>query len=97
MLHRWTQDGQEWACAVYDHGPFCRLCHRVEGDTEHAMLDAVEAGDLLLRVSADGSFMYALSDQGETRVRDLIQGDADSFAIYMQAYLDAGDPEKETR
>lgn len=33
-VHRWTdRSGISWECDAYDHGPFCRLCRRVQVPT----------------------------------------------------------------
>lgn len=83
-LHRWIQDDQEWACAAYDHGPFCRLCQRVDGTLRH-LLENVDAGFMeVVGARSDGDVEFRLTPAGEERARSLIKGmggdpdDADS-------------------
>lgn len=45
-LYRWMQDGVEWACCAYDHGPMCRRCRPVGDKVD--LLDNVESGWLLM-------------------------------------------------
>ena len=41
-LYRWMQNGFEWACCAYDHGPLCRRCRPVR--MQSSILDLVQAG-----------------------------------------------------
>ena len=74
VLHRWTQDGEEWACAAYDHGPMCRLCQRVDPDDglTHALLDGVANGDYDVKADSDGTFLFRVTEQGAATARALI-------------------------
>jgi hypothetical protein len=58
-LYRWTDtSGQEWACAAYDHGPFCRLCFLVETESMSDLLDRVEAGELEVHTNSHGGLEF---------------------------------------
>lgn len=78
-LHRWTQDGEEWACAAWGHGPFCRLCQRLDPDDENyattlALFANVDAGLMEVNADSDGSFRFRLTEAGERRVELMIEG-----------------------
>lgn len=73
-VHRWTQDGQEWICAAYDHGPFCRLCQRVDWVLA-ACLENVDLGFMkIVGTDPDGQLRLRMTDAGSAKVRTLIQG-----------------------
>lgn len=60
-MHYWTTpDGQRWACDAYDHGPFCRLCTKVEADKPTEIVKAIW-NDLMGR----SGFGSALDDEPE--------------------------------
>lgn len=72
-LHRWTtRNGVPWACAAYDHGPFCRLCQTVD-DALAACLENVDDG--LFTVSADstGQLQFKVTEAGMRRVKHMIE------------------------
>jgi hypothetical protein len=72
-VHRWTQDGQEWVCAAYDHGPFCRLCQPVD-DVIAACLENVDLGFMeIVGHDPDGQLRLGMTEAGNARVRTLIQ------------------------
>jgi len=48
-LHQWTQDGHDWYCVAYDHGPMCRQCVDLDGLTS---LGVEEIGQLLGEIKA---------------------------------------------
>lgn len=78
-LYRWFDcDENEWACAVYDHGPFCRLCQPVD-ETTHILLGLVESGDCDLKTEANGEFKLKLTPKGTRKamkmLRDLAEGE----------------------
>lgn len=59
ILYRWTDgNGDEWACAAYDHGPFCRLCSLVADDHMADQLAAVEAGRAEVHTANDGTLVF---------------------------------------
>lgn len=85
-LHRWTdRDGQDWACAAYDHSPFCRLCQRVDEDDEvlRACLDNVDDGTFEVAADANGGFLLRVTKKGEKRVEEMLEADPEAFAFYM--------------
>lgn len=89
-LHRWTQrDGDEWACAVYDHGPHCRLCQPVV-ETLAAIFENVDAGNMEFDHvdGATGELSFRMTDQGQERAREAIRrmgGDPDDEASILPA------------
>lgn len=80
-LHRWTDEaGQEWACMVYDHGPFCRLCRPVD-ETLRACLNLVEEGKAEPRQGPDG-FEFKLTQQGHAAAEDLLSTNPEAAAMW---------------
>jgi hypothetical protein len=61
-LYRWSSHGEEWACAAYDHGPFCRLCQAVADPQTRALLDAVERGRLAVHAASNGALVFEVRD-----------------------------------
>lgn len=91
-LHRWTQrDGSEWACACYDHSPFCRLCQPVDG-TLKSFLDYVDEGVMeVVGAKSDGEIQFRLTPAGEVRAREAIVrmgGDPDDRETILPALRD---------
>ncbi len=80
-LHVWiggTEDEPElWACSVYDHGPFCRLCQEVDG-TLNALLVNVLDGRMECDQSPDGEFRFKVTKAGEDAVRAMIDRASDA-------------------
>lgn len=76
-LHRWTNRGdgweEEWVCAAYDHGPFCRLCQQVDEATR-LCLEHVENGLMeIVGQRNDGSGLeLRLTDAGRLRADHLL-------------------------
>lgn len=68
-IHRWFGvDGEQWACGVYDHGPMCRLCKRVD-DAFAKRLEALARGELQVQIRNDGAFVFsdgAVCPEGST-------------------------------
>lgn len=79
-LHRWKQQDGEWACAVYDHGPMCRLCQPVDS-TLRTFLDMIDTGETeLVGVDRNGEMQFRLTEAGTKRAREVIErmsGDPD--------------------
>jgi hypothetical protein len=73
-LHRWrNRDGQEWACAAYDHGPLCRRCQPVD-DVMAALLDNVEMGRMeIVGTDGAGDFRFRVTDLGLQHVKGMIE------------------------
>jgi hypothetical protein len=68
-LHRWTRNGQEWACGAYDHGPFCRLCTPVDA-TLALILKNVDAGRMeFVGTDTDGEMRFRVTPGGQRRDR----------------------------
>ena len=72
-LHRWTTSaGEEWACGVYDHGPMCRLCQRVEG-TLAGILENVDRGYMrFVGVDSVGELSFQLTTLGNAAAEEMI-------------------------
>lgn len=86
-LHRWHDvDGNEWACAVYDHGPFCRLCQPCDG-TLSALLENVAEGRMTFKQDPNGEFRFRLTEAGQQAAADLIS------TIGMEDQFDGPDAE----
>lgn len=87
-LHRWTDaDGQDWACAVYDHGPFCRLCQRLD-DIGEACLNLVDEGLLDVQAAPDGTLMFKTTATGTARAEVLRDADPELQALWDSAVLE---------
>jgi hypothetical protein len=57
-LYRWTDgNGDDWACAAYDHGAFCRLCTLVDPGLADKLAQ-VETGVAEVHTEADGSLTF---------------------------------------
>ena len=84
-LHRWIDvDGQAWACSEYDHGVFCRRCQPVD-DTLDSLLQNVVDGLMDTRQNpATGEFQFRTTDEGDRRVRHLIENDDDAGALWRR-------------
>lgn len=67
-LHVWISGDDLWACCVYDHGPFCRLCQRVDGML-NALLVNVLDGHMICRQGPDGEFSFQMTKAGMDAVR----------------------------
>jgi hypothetical protein len=65
-----------WACSVYDHGPFCRLCQEVDG-TLNALLVNVLDGRMTCRQDAEGEFQFKLTQAGTDAVRSMLRRNAE--------------------
>jgi len=62
VLYRWTDGGgNEWACAAYDHGPFCRLCSLVDPSMAAQLAD-VEVGAAEVWTEADGALTFTKAE-----------------------------------
>lgn len=75
-LHRWTQSDGEWACAAYDHGPFCRMCQPVAPDDSvlRGCLDTVDSGAMEVRTLATGELEFKMTEAGTARARETVAG-----------------------
>lgn len=73
-LHRWTQSDGEWACAAYDHGPFCRMCQPVAPDDSilRGMLDSVQGGHMEVRTLPTGELEFKMTETGTARAREIV-------------------------
>jgi hypothetical protein len=71
---RWTNPtGDEWVCAATDHGPFCRLCQRVDINPRLALLlDNVRRGSLMV-VGCDstGDLLFSMTERGNRLVKNM--------------------------
>lgn len=87
-LHRWTQNDGEWACAVYDHGPMCRLCQPVDA-TLRTFLDMIDTGETeLVSVDKHGEMQFRLTEKGIAHARVVIErmgGDPDDEDTILPA------------
>lgn len=94
-LQYWTDaNGDDWACAAYDHGPFCRLCTKVEDDVTRTMLGLVRTGESEVRTTREGDLQFRLTDSGLRKVKFLMdvaeaEGDSHARRIYETALLEA--------
>lgn len=61
-----------WACAAYDHGPFCRLCQEVD-EVLNGCLTNVLDGRMTCRQGPDGGFSFKLTQAGFDAVRVMIE------------------------
>lgn len=78
VLHRWTDaDGEDWACAAYDHGPLCRLCQRVSGTLFYCLENVMDGLFEIVGTAPDGDFQFRVTDEGKRRVEHLT-GDDDA-------------------
>lgn len=75
-IHVWEEpvEGQVWACCAYDHGPFCRLCQRVD-ETLMALLQNVQQGMMDAKAGPDGEFQFKMTVKGTAKVEDTISTD----------------------
>jgi hypothetical protein len=64
-----------WACCVYDHGPFCRLCQEVD-DALNALLLNVVDGRMGCRQEPGGEFKFKVTQAGLDAVRAMIERNA---------------------
>lgn len=75
-LHVWiggTDEAPElWACSVYDHGPFCRLCQGVDGLLNACLVNVLD-GRLECDQDQDGQFRFKVTPAGIDAVRSMIQ------------------------
>jgi hypothetical protein len=74
-VRRWggpDRPNGEWACAVYDHGPFCRLCQPVDPGLR-LLLDRAEAGELTVSTDSTGAFAFAATPEGVAAAIEVIQ------------------------
>ena len=84
-LHRWTgSDGQEWACGVYDHGPFCRLCQPVEGALALILANVDEGLMEFANATSSGELRFRLTEEGEQRADALVRDDPEAFDLMMR-------------
>jgi hypothetical protein len=73
LLHRWTNPtGDEWACAASDHGPMCRLCQPVDGTLAACLENVMDGLFEIVGVAPDGDFQFRVTDEGNRRVRNMI-------------------------
>jgi hypothetical protein len=61
-----------WACAAYDHGPFCRLCKEVDGMLNALLINVID-GRMTLRQDQDGEFQFRMTAAGNDAVRSMIK------------------------
>jgi hypothetical protein len=86
IVHRWAQDGIEWACAAYDHGPFCRRCQRVTDNEMFGLcLENVDRGLFeVVGTEPDGEFRFRVSPNGEQRIAELLSDNPSALALFLQ-------------
>ncbi len=72
-LHVWLSGGEMWACSVYDHSAFCRLCQPVTEALGLLLADTL-AGKLRCRQDAAGQFMFQVTEDGEEWAKRLLGG-----------------------
>lgn len=82
-LRVWTDvDGARWACAAYDHGPFCRLCQRCD-ETLDSLIQNVRDGFAVARTrDGDGMLMFKITTKGKAKVEDLIGSDPEHAQLW---------------
>jgi len=64
-------DYKLWACSVYDHGPFCRLCQEVDGGLNACLVNVLD-GRMECQQDAKGEFCFKVTKAGEDAVRAMI-------------------------
>lgn len=78
-LHVWITGGDEpqmWACCVYDHGPFCRLCQPVDGLLNACLTNVID-GRFTCSQKSDGEFEFSITQAGKDAVRAMAREDFD--------------------
>lgn len=75
MLHRWVgAESREWACAAYDHGPFCRLCQDVTNDeVAKGCLELVEMDLFEVKCDSNGKLQFRATSMGQLEAQELIE------------------------
>lgn len=90
-VHVWTDaQGQRWACAAYDHGPFCRLCQRAD-DVLIDILANVRDGLMDVKAGPDGSLSFKATVKGNARAEDMINTDPEMAALYARVQQNQGE------
>lgn len=64
-------DLKMWACSVYDHGPFCRLCQEVDGVLNACLVNVID-GRMECSQDQRGEFRFKVTKAGEDAVRAMI-------------------------
>lgn len=86
-LYLWPQGLEVWTCCAYDHGPFCRLCHKVEDEVELALIKHVFDGNMQVRCNPDGEYQFKVTEQGQARVEDLLISSDDARKLWDDFHI----------
>lgn len=74
-LHIWIVGAEDepemWACSVYDHGPFCRLCQRVDGVLNACLVNVLD-GRMECDQDAEGGFRFKMTPAGIDAVHTML-------------------------
>lgn len=87
-LYLWEQDGVQWACCAYDHGPMCRRCQKVEG-TMASLIDNVLDGNMWIMDDPKGDFKFQVTPKGKAYAKELADNDPEAKRIMETSMLEA--------
>lgn len=78
-LHVWITGSESdepklWACQVYDHGLFCRLCKEVDGALNACLVNVLD-GRMECDQDQDGEFRFKVTQAGVDAVRTMLNRD----------------------
>jgi hypothetical protein len=62
-------DRELWACSMHDHGPFCRLCQRVDGVLNACLINVIDGQMVCSQRPEDGEFLFQVTRAGFDAVR----------------------------
>lgn len=73
MLHIEQKGGGAcYACQVYDHSPFCRLCQPVDEILDGCLQNVID-GNMEARQNGNGEFSFKLTPQGQQQASHIVR------------------------